>query len=395
MRILFECRSIYPNKSAGVENYLYSLIRGWREEAPQDELFLNVPPKTVKEYKKILGVQNITYLVDPFKINYYRIINMGKLGNIINKTIEMLLSKTYFSLAIARKKWVEKCDGLVDCVIYPYKKDLIVHNKPTIYVLHDLYDIDMEDGDKNIAQKLLLNSAKADLIITSWPYPFRRIKEIMPEFEKKVVMIPFVFNKIEMPNTSTKQLNYLLYPSSNAVHKNHENLIHALHVLREKYSKNVKVICTGPQSSVRRLKLEKLINKYDLQKNIIFTGYVQRNVLDKLFKNCLGVISTTYYEAFSGAVLEGFQYGKPIACSKIPPLEEFINMIGIDVSFFDPYSPKSISLGILRLFENVDQYKKQSQNASKYLKKITPQYTASKYRHKAFIVSNGFKGKSI
>ena len=60
----------------------------------------------------------------------------------------------------------------------------------------------------------------------------------------------------------------------------------------------------------------------DITDNVIFTGYVEQEHMEILYKSCEAVLATSVYEGFGFPVLEGMQSGKVVFASDIPSFRE-------------------------------------------------------------------------
>jgi len=376
VKILFECASITPGESCGVETFLYSLIRGF-QRIDKDELFINIPPGTRDKYEAVIDVNNVKLLEDVRYVNF-----------LIGRVCVGILRRIGFTsiadaiLDARRRKWSKACEKDVDIVLYPFHKGIkICHKrKPVILVMHDLRDLERDTERLMSFYHEQINKCKA--IITSWPHPFQLLKNYFPEYTDKFYMIHFPPEPMPLEqDLKTIHLNRLLiYPSSNGIDKNHENLIKALGILKKQGTEKIRIICPGTQSKDRAVLLNELAKQNYVQDWISFIGFVPRDHIRWLYQVCSGVITTTKYEAFSGAVFEGFCYGKPIACSNIPPLKSLIDKMDVTVKYFNPDDPNDIAASIIEIIENPSPYILGSLNARQYLSTITQENTAKQYR---------------
>lgn len=381
MRILIECRSVRPSTSCGVENFLYSLVRSFRANCPKDALKLNIPPGETTAYRDVLTDPAIELLEDP----------VARQVNTARKYLPVRGALAVFRMAHPaltrwleghRAGWAEACEQLVDVVLYPYKRDQILHcGVPTVLVMHDFYDFEFELRDARVAELQRNSLQMASAIIISWPGPFHSMAQFFPEHMHKTFMIPFCFEP--MPVLEAGQVSRprdLLYPALSSPHKNHENLIRALGILRRRGELCVRVHCPGFHRSGRLKELRKLVYEEKVDDWIEFPGFVSREALQRLYRQVAGVIAPTRYEAFSGAVLEAFQYGKPVACSRIPQVTSFNEIVGAHVRYFDPQDPDDIADAIVDLITNPEAYHRGSLQARSVLERITPARTARQYR---------------
>lgn len=384
MKILIECRSITPRNSCGIENFLYSLVRGWTEAFPKDKLVLNIPPGTQAAYKAIIGDTQVEFIEDPIVRCYQK---FKKQFRIIKYPVG-LAKRIHPSLTSwfqgPRMAWAEETEKMVEAVIYPFQRDNIIHfNKPTLLFMHDFSAFELSEPEqRRFASVETKNIKRANAIITSWPAPFKSLTTLFFQRRDVSFMIPFHFDSTPCDQDigSTNDARLLVYAASTAPHKNHENLILALSVLKRKNVKPIRVVCPGASSLKRMKKLKKLIEKERLNDWIKFLGFVNHSEIKMLYRNAAGVVAPTLYEAFSGTVLEAFQYAKPVCCSNIPTLRAFIDQLGVKVCLFDPNSPEDIARGILEIIDNSEPYRKGSLEARKKVSKITTKGTVTQYR---------------
>lgn len=380
MRVLFECRSIHPGKSGGIENYLYMLVNAWEKNFPNDEIILHIPPNTSDKYLKKVG-SAIILKTDPVYQRANDLANKYRSISLLIRCFSRLNISGINYIYGLRKKWIKYLDAEADVVIYPFQRELFVHDpKKTIFVMHDFREFDSKDGKKKIIKeqiKALNNAAK---IVVSWPYPYNRLNQLFPQVEYKTKMIPFLYNPFDVERISGKVENYLYYPSANAEHKNHETLIKAIAIVNRNRKEKIKLICSGPINESRGIILEKLIKEEKIQEQVKFIGFVDREQVNELYQNCLAVITSTKYEAFSGAILEAFRYMKPVIASQIPSIEQFLDFYNINIQLFDPNDPVSIAESIEITLANYDLNISRSISGNNALKNITPFYTISKFR---------------
>jgi hypothetical protein len=133
---------------------------------------------------------------------------------------------------------------------------------------------------------------------------------------------------------------YLLYPANFWRHKNHEVLLMAFRLFREKYPESeIKLVLTGALKD-RRVLLEKAAEKMELSPWIWFAGFLPEDALATLYKNARALIFPSLYEGFGIPVLEAMMMGIPVACSRVASLPE---VAGDAAVYFDPHNPTEIS----------------------------------------------------
>ncbi len=381
MKILFECSGIVPGKHCGIENFIYSLVRGFNSSCQSDEIYMNINPGLKTEFNKVLPEARVVYLEDFKQSHNQKIYTNNWLVNYFVRGMRRLGLKSIISgFDVPRNEWCKQCEEAVDVIFYPFWMESFYFKKPVVMVIHDFRHFTHgKNVDKNVK---IIKEHPAYCLVTSWPDPYQHMLELFPERKSTSFMIPFQFEPMPKEDEISKyQIPRLfIYASSNGADKNHENLILALGILKKRGIEPVRVICPGTQIAERAKVLDELIRKEDVSDWIQFLGFVPREHVKWLYSICFGVITTTKYEAFSGTVMEAFQYAKPVACSRIPSLTSVIDTNDIAVRYFDPDNSEEIADAITEVIENPEPYKKGALHARRVFSKITPETTALKYR---------------
>jgi glycosyltransferase involved in cell wall biosynthesis len=384
MKVLFECQGIVPNNSGGIENYTYMLVNAWNKCYPEDTITLNIPPDTSDGYKKNIE-GNVRYITDPVWLKRYVLSKKSIVFKIIFKIIQSISPFLHNYFNGYRRKWHKVVDDNSEIIICTFHKTKIMHDPAKmILVVHDFRSWDYKYESialkKTIPQQTEIIE-KAAHVVVAWPYPFMKMLELFPEKGVATTMIPFLFDPFKRSNIANEKGNYLYYSSNNAHHKNHENLIKALAIYNNRNENaKLKLICTGPTIPARTKTLAEIINKVGQNENITFLGFVDRDKVNELYKNCFAVITTTKYEAFSGTILEAFGHQKAVIGSSIPANTEFMSYYGLGVKLFDPDSPEEIARAIEDVRNNYNEHEMISKSGFSRLKHITPEYTVTKFK---------------
>ena len=377
MNILIEASCFEPGKSGGIENFIYSLVRGFAE-IKVHKVYVNISPGTKSQYEELLNLENVTFLEDKTQLI---IKNYHKKSNIIKALVSILNRIGFYKdlYSSPRKSWAFHCEKFVDVVLYPMRYKVVHLRRPSIVVIHDLRDLDRGGQQELEAEYLKIDKAHA--LVTSWPHPFTLLHKFFPERIDDTFMVPFLTDP--MPSDSDiiaeQEQRQFLYPASNGPDKNHEVLIKALGLLKSWGIEKIKVYCTGFQSSERKVILNTIAQELEVTDWIYFLGFVPREEIHRLYRISTAVITTTRYEAFSGAVLEGFCYGKPIACSHIAPLSELIDQMQVEVRYFNQEDPEDVAQAMIDILKDRKPFIESSLRARRMLQKITLQNTAAQY----------------
>jgi glycosyltransferase involved in cell wall biosynthesis len=143
--------------------------------------------------------------------------------------------------------------------------------------------------------------------------------------------------------------DFILYPANGWKHKNHEALIEALHIVRDRHPR-LNLVLIGCEFDVLD-RIRPLIKRYRLQPAVRHLGYVSRDDLIGLYAACKLLVFPSLFEGFGLPLLEAMHFGVPVACSNVTSLPE----VGGDaVLYFDPRAPDQIAQAIDRGLEDHD-----------------------------------------
>jgi glycosyltransferase involved in cell wall biosynthesis len=284
-------------------------------------------------------------------------------------------------LGIHGRRWNHRCQTLVDVVLTSTLELPLIHrHKPVVMPIHDLRWFERPETGPQLQS--LLQSEPVAAVVAAWPDPFAILCRMAPERTESFFMVPFIMDPPpadhELGNPAIART--LLYTSSNGREKNHEALIRALGMLKRRGVARIRVFCTGPLVSARTAVLQRLIVEEGVQDWILFLGWVPRGFVHWLYEHVAGVITTSTYEAMSGTVMEGWQHGKPVACSRIPSIQAMTDLLGVEVRFFDQNDPEDVARGIEDLLADPDRYGRASLRARACLSRVTQERTALQYR---------------
>jgi len=217
------------------------------------------------------------------------------------------------------------------------------------------------------------NASKKEIAYTL-KIPKEKINVIYSGVNKKLFRpLP---NKEQLLRLLSKKYNineqYIFCSNSYQPVKNIERLIFAYYVFKRKYGLSLNLVLGGYQPP----HIRKMINRLGIQKNVILTGFLEKDDLVKLYNGALAFITTSIHEAFSLVPLEAISCGIPVIASKIPALME---ELGNAALYFNPFDIHDIAKKIYMIF--IDEYlrKKLINNGKKILEKYTWENCANEY----------------
>jgi glycosyltransferase involved in cell wall biosynthesis len=135
--------------------------------------------------------------------------------------------------------------------------------------------------------------------------------------------------------------NYILSVSSLEPRKNITNLILAF---KKMALSDVHLVLVGSRASV--FANNELKDLTQLQKNIIFIGYLSDDQLARLYNNAKLFVYPTFYEGFGLPPLEAMACGCPVVVSNTASLPE---VCGDAAYYVDPYNVESIAEGMHKM----------------------------------------------
>jgi glycosyltransferase involved in cell wall biosynthesis len=228
--------------------------------------------------------------------------------------------------------------------LYPFHR-VPIRTSPAVVTLHDMRTFHPEFYSRSDVEIIRRNVAGAAAVVVSWPHPYHQVLEMFPEAAAKTALIPLpVFHARPSGATPRTDSTTLIYPSSTARHKNHENLIEAMAHLPD-----LELVCPGPLVEPQASRLKAKVRELSLSSRVHFPGFVSTSELSKLYAEAAAVVVPSMWEAASGAVFEAFSWGLPVACSDVAPLRAQVEFAGAQVSFFDGTDPGSIAAAVRAL----------------------------------------------
>ncbi len=197
--------------------------------------------------------------------------------------------------------------------------DLAKHFKetygtPIVYTSHSMGIVEAETTDRereyvNHQQEAIY--ALADKVICPSNMEKQRFLLYYPQHRQKVEIIP---NGIDIKRIKPKRKilpNRLLYVGRTAKSKGIETLLQSLpQVLRKLPNTVLHVVGHGSSSSAKRI--DRLISRHNLKRNIVFHPWIPQEELFHFYHQCTLVVIPSYYESFGMVMLESMAHGTPV-----------------------------------------------------------------------------------
>lgn len=353
---------LYSKSGAGISNYTKNLVDNLIDKNNVEFILSHEVKDKYSEYKNVKFIENI---------------NSSK-SRIIEEQIKQLnYYKNY------------------DLIHFPDYATPIFSSKKKIATIHDMAFFSVKDCYTNtqvMTKKFLLDNTvkNADKLICISKFTYSELKNYYPNLDdNKIEIIHNGFNKPLIRNINVSldkfKINgeYLLFVGTISPSKNLVRLIEAFKEIIKVNSK-IKLVIVG-KDGWKYKEVYEAVEKANLSKSIIFTGYVSNNELETLYNKSMFVVYPSLYEGFGLPPLEALSRNKSVLVSNIQVLKEILG----DAAFYcNPYDVKDITKSILRLIEN-----KEYRNSKKELAvKIVDLYSWEKCANETYKVYEKLMG---
>lgn len=185
--------------------------------------------------------------------------------------------------------------------------------------------------------------------------------------DKEVIVTPFGIDlELFKPKKEVQQLNQnsLVIGTIKALEKKYgiEYLIKAVHVIQNKFpEKSVKLLIVG--TGTQEKKLKQLVKELGLEKDTVFTGFVNHKEVPK-YHNMIDIFvsaSIDDSESFGVAILEASACEKPVIVSNVGGLPEVV--VNGETGFVvEAKNPDAIAESISQLIVNSELKTKMGKN---------------------------------
>lgn len=241
---------------------------------------------------------------------------------ILHKFFKLLFNSTRFEKII-------NVDG-----VFPYANPvLFLKPKKKIYWIPDFqehYLPEFFSKDEVLARKnnqITIAKSEEDLVLSSKD-AFKHFQEIYPQFKVKPYVLPFAVSLPSLENIDFNSIksefqivdDYFMCANQFWIHKNHITLIEAIYQLK-KEGVEIVVYLTGKTEDYRfpnyYRELLDLIKNYQLEKQIIPLGFLDRKIQLTILKHAKAVIQPSLFEGWSTVIEDAKALNKFIIASNI------------------------------------------------------------------------------
>lgn len=316
-----------------------------------NEGFTGVPNYTynlIKESANLIGNSNYC-LINYRETEYFKGVQQITINNPLNVIEKSLPLSSYlwYSLAI-RKLNLMSLD--LDIIHNPYQVPILgnLRHQKYIITVHDIMQLLYPQYVRKsvfIMQKAFLpqSLSKADMIITDSHNTKKDLINYLQVSPEKIAVIPLAADERYQPIDDRKVesfkvkygINYpfILHVGSIKPLKNIATLIDAFCKLK-KLHPDFKLVIAGKTRHGENA-IHQQIEMLNLQKDVIFTGYIPQEDIPALYNAADLFVSPSIYEGFGLPPLEAMACGTPVITSNTSSLPEVVGEAGIMVAPYD------------------------------------------------------------
>lgn len=154
-------------------------------------------------------------------------------------------------------------------------------------------------------------------------------------------------------------------------YKKVEKMIEAIDIVRKRIKEPIEIVIAGTDNPNVKGYLKNVEEKYRHIPDMVFTGYVAEEDVEKTFRNCTAtVFPYTSTTGSSGVLHQAGSYGKAAVLPLLGDLKELVEEEGYTGSFFEPDNVESMANAIEKILTD-DEYRvgieKQNYNAASAL----------------------------
>lgn len=367
MKIAIDLLWVKPKKSGGIESYIRNLLNGFLDLNYNNEYILILSKDNERSFDKYFNDIRFKKIVcnidsnDVVKRIVWQNIKLNKLllTNNISLCFEPIYSKPFFT-----SKKIKFITTIHDLQVLHYPE---YFSKLKYYWMKYSWNRSIKTSEKIVA---ISNFVKEDIM-----------NNYSVSNNIEVIYNPIVIDTdiCEFKDLQIKyDIDYQSYYYTVAQllpHKNLETLIKVMKKIKcDKIDLPQKLLITGINGKSKDT-LTKMISEYDLEENVILTGFVDDKERNALYKNCKSFLFSSVFEGFGMPPVEAMLMNVPVISTNktsicevtqnkasyvIDPynIDEWINKMiknemNADGFKFDEYNYKIIAKKYLRLFNSV------------------------------------------
>ena len=149
--------------------------------------------------------------------------------------------------------------------------------------------------------------------------------------------------------------DYFFYPSQLWPHKNHESIVRALAVLRERENLHCSVVLTGDLSDETRRttlqRLHQLASSLGVDEQLVHLGYVPDEAMGGLYEGAVALVIPSFFGPTLIPIAEARRNGCPVIASDLPGVRE---QTAGGALLIDPNDPEDLAQAMWKVWQSRD-----------------------------------------
>jgi glycosyltransferase involved in cell wall biosynthesis len=339
MVVYFSARILQPRSSGGIVGYFLALVEGLARD-PELSIHVGLTPQNMQDFGSLLP------------------------ENVVWQSLAGLENKMW---AASEREVIEQIAP--DWIVYSYPDAFDIYDDDRTFrvatcipdLQHLTYPYFFEPGERlrrDIAFGMAVGSA--DLVFTlskfsrhnlvrTYGCKEERVKVVYPACAPRFLNGPAPAAAIDRTKRKFGLPQfYAIYPGNFWPHKNHKNLLAALHQLKKR-GLSVPLVLVGDASLADKA-LRQQLEQAKSEGWLWVLGYIPDAEIHALVSGAGCLLFPSLFEGFGIPVAEALAVGVPVACSNICSLPE---VGGNAVRYFDPQKVESIAEGVEAVWKNV------------------------------------------
>ncbi|MDI6704404.1 MAG: glycosyltransferase [bacterium] len=164
--------------------------------------------------------------------------------------------------------------------------------------------------------------------------------------------------------------HFIFYPAQFWPHKNHINLVKALHLIKMKWGEVISAVFVGSRQE-RWGEFDRVMNlvrDLKMENEIKYLGFVSEKEMIALYSTAIALVMPTFFGPTNIPPLEAFSLGCPVITSNIRGIRE---QTGDAAVLVDPRNIEEIARAIYQVYIDIDLRKTLIENGYKIIKNWT------------------------
>jgi len=216
-------------------------------------------------------------------------------------------------------------------------------------------------GIRNCDEIWVQTAAMHDAMHSLYPSAVIRVIPLVDEdLAMRLSLLPGITARYE---SNAAQFTFF-YPADAVGHKNHENLLRAWEILA-KCNRRPRLLLTLGSKEMERVKNGAQING-EVPISLVNLGWLSRDEVLKQMSRSSALIFPSRAETFGLPMLEARALGVPVLASE----RDFVRDVCIPCQTFDPDSPRSIAMAVLRFMDNDHVLATEYYSAQRFVQEI-------------------------